>query len=1120
MADQYNDNTRNTGSVIDEDDPLAELARIIGYDRPAGQQAGAKSAAVSSATEPSEIDLEAELLGELEAPHAETASPPRSSYAEPPFAEPPADETIFDESSIDAGELGSAAPVAGVPDEPPFDPFQTADDAGRDASAEEADADWLTTSNIDQADAADIDIPEDDLYQALEEELTISEDDLPEPAASGAQAGSLVSDFGDEEAPAEDAELTLAERAGDPSEPAFDDHSLSTQSADEAVADDFDDVFAEWDALVESETDGPDQPGETMTPSGYAADQSADAASDVIPPFLGSTVAPEAATGPAGHDDDILAEMSQFELPVHGEVTPVAGSVRPEEVASSFAGVGEEGEVAAADPVAPFSAAASDFDAFEAELSADLDDYRNQIQSPDAENAVQVDQTDGVVDIEADFDDAAEDFLAEEDFDLTIEEFNPSDDPVEDDPVEDGPVEDDLAAFDTPAVDPQVTTSPTEAGYDREADLPLDDNLSFEEGFEEPSGSADDMTAAFSDFLKSDEDVTQDPAGSMSGDGSDAVSGDYGETDPAREAAAIDDQPFDAFFPQQPVIAAAPASVIPPQPADGSLSQAETEDDDWLASLEAELEEDVAEQTAAARTEDELPEPDMPYGLADEAGEPVFDPAAIAVVDEMPESVAAFDIPELPAEATDAEDDFDTFFESELDREFADLVDAEGHEEISGGTGGWYAAPGEPPLTEETYSDMESDLGFAGSSDGGYRPHPLPVDADAPHSVREPAEAEDNRRKPLVAGLVLGVALLLGGVVFGWSWMSGGTSGDGGPKIIMADKDPVKVVPENPGGANVPNQDKAVYEKVEGNDSGQASQPRLVDSAEEPVDVVQRTIDPDMLPLEGRGDNDVAGVEKVEDRLTEGDTETAGSASGPEPMLSPRRVRTMIVRPDGTIVARPQDEPAAAETAAATPDTPAETETASAETPTETAAADPVAATPAEPAATEQEAPGEGAPQAAAAEDNGETIAPIRTVTTVPIRQAPVPTSRPGDQPVNVVGRVTGNGNVSEVASAEPAAAATAEQSQTSQTGAPANPGGYYVQIASQPSAEGAQASYRNLSSRYANIIGGRGVDIQRADIPNKGVYHRVRIPGGTREEANALCARYKSAGGSCLVTR
>ena len=82
------------------------------------------------------------------------------------------------------------------------------------------------------------------------------------------------------------------------------------------------------------------------------------------------------------------------------------------------------------------------------------------------------------------------------------------------------------------------------------------------------------------------------------------------------------------------------------------------------------------------------------------------------------------------------------------------------------------------------------------------------------------------------------------------------------------------------------------------------------------------------------------------------------------------------------------------------------------------------------------------------------------------------------------------------------------------------NPGGYMMQISSQPSEEAARASYESLSQRYSSIIGGRGFDIQRANIENRGVFYRVRIPAGTREAANALCAEYKAAGGNCFVAR
>jgi hypothetical protein len=80
--------------------------------------------------------------------------------------------------------------------------------------------------------------------------------------------------------------------------------------------------------------------------------------------------------------------------------------------------------------------------------------------------------------------------------------------------------------------------------------------------------------------------------------------------------------------------------------------------------------------------------------------------------------------------------------------------------------------------------------------------------------------------------------------------------------------------------------------------------------------------------------------------------------------------------------------------------------------------------------------------------------------------------------------------------------------------------GAYVIQIASLPSEAEAQTSYAKLSSKFSSVIGGKGVDIKRAQIKNKGTYYRVRIPAGSRQEATALCERYKQAGGSCLVSK
>jgi hypothetical protein len=76
------------------------------------------------------------------------------------------------------------------------------------------------------------------------------------------------------------------------------------------------------------------------------------------------------------------------------------------------------------------------------------------------------------------------------------------------------------------------------------------------------------------------------------------------------------------------------------------------------------------------------------------------------------------------------------------------------------------------------------------------------------------------------------------------------------------------------------------------------------------------------------------------------------------------------------------------------------------------------------------------------------------------------------------------------------------------------------MQVASLPSQADAEKSYRNISGKFGNIVGGRAYEIKQAEIAGKGTYYRVRISAGTRAEAVALCERYKAAGGSCLVTK
>lgn len=101
----------------------------------------------------------------------------------------------------------------------------------------------------------------------------------------------------------------------------------------------------------------------------------------------------------------------------------------------------------------------------------------------------------------------------------------------------------------------------------------------------------------------------------------------------------------------------------------------------------------------------------------------------------------------------------------------------------------------------------------------------------------------------------------------------------------------------------------------------------------------------------------------------------------------------------------------------------------------------------------------------------------------------------------------------------QPVAPSVQEASAPAAT-APAAASLWTVQIASQPTREGAQSSYEDLARRYGSVLGGKGVNIIQAEVAGKGTMWRVRVPAASKNDANILCAKLKTAGGSCFVTQ
>ncbi len=422
----------------------------------------------------------------------------------------------------------------------------------------------------------------------------------------------------------------------------------------------------------------------------------------------------------------------------------------------------------------------------------------------------------------------------------------------------------------------------------------------------------------------------------------------------------------------------------------------------------------------------------------------------------------------------------------------------------------WPEAAAEVPLPEEDETPpppegydleavakamQESDPTLDGS--GVLPPHPQEERAAAPG-------AEKNSRKGLYAAAAVAAVALIGGAVF---LLSDGSSVDipaGPPPIIAGLKGPLKVYPDEKPADDGP-ASKLIYDRVGTQNGG--SQERLV---------LPEETKPAQLPPAPEGT----------------------AASDPLVPGAPKKVRTLVVRPDGTIISGQPDASTA---------------------PVRTVSTTPVRTTTEQPAATP--APTQPAPVAVAPVTT-ETPAPNETpatpVVSTPVTTAPIRTETPAivstteitaEEPATPAGPV-----VSVVPRKKPAApvqVARAPQATTpvrttpvrtttqsgpldlnnppaatTQTAAPARttgqiaPGTYIVQVTSQRSESAARNAYAGLQRKYPGILGNRNAVIVSANIQDRGTFYRARIPAGSRAEAISLCESLKGAGGDCFVRR
>lgn len=110
-----------------------------------------------------------------------------------------------------------------------------------------------------------------------------------------------------------------------------------------------------------------------------------------------------------------------------------------------------------------------------------------------------------------------------------------------------------------------------------------------------------------------------------------------------------------------------------------------------------------------------------------------------------------------------------------------------------------------------------------------------------------------------------------------------------------------------------------------------------------------------------------------------------------------------------------------------------------------------------------------------------------------------------------------------QTAAQEPAAAAPAPEktaaAEPAKAAAAASGGAYVVQIMALREEAGAKAAWAALQEKHPSILGGHALDIEKADLGDKGVFYRVRAAGfETKAAAQSACSSLKSAGQDCLV--
>lgn len=477
--------------------------------------------------------------------------------------------------------------------------------------------------------------------------------------------------------------------------------------------------------------------------------------------------------------------------------------------------------------------------------------------------------------------------------------------------------------------------------------------------------------------------------------------------------------------------------------------------------------------------------------------EPSFAPAAV--------QRAAAEVSAPPADVRGALDEFEALLRRTEPTRPAPAATQPEPEELSAQVSHDYAAP-EPyrysrpelaPAPAAAPRDLDQDQ-HSYQPDYGYEPQP--AYAEQPQAEEELRDLEQPRsRKGLWAAAAL-IAIAVIGVAGAMTFRSSGpVSKDGQPPVISADGGPTKVQPVNPGGTEIPNQNKQIYERAGDAPVGQT---KVVSREEQPVDVQQaaRSLAPRVV-MPGPGTGPTALIQgngaANANPLAQAPAAAPASTTPAEPALTPvpavpglgepRKVRTVSIRPDGAPAPSPNGSASYANgSIAGTNGAGMPLVTGSAPTRSLAGAQPPASITNAprpRPATTA------AAPEPPKAQERVATPAPATTPPAAPVRTAnaaPAPQNTP-----------------------TPAAQAVR-----------AGSGDFAVQLAAPGSEAEARATFSALQRKYPEQLGGKAPIVRKTELAGGKTVYRLRVGPYSRDDATTVCTALQAAGGQCFIAK